>query len=220
MDVFLTKYEHESIDFCVKNWKKVASYWLVYPRNIILCWENWRFFAPNRGMTSGGFSWKIEKMSWEHRDFGRMDVFLTKFGYECIVFFRELTFFWQKWVWEEWYFRGKSEKKGIFLIVLAHKIVSFWQNWLLFDQIWAWSIGFLWKIWRKKRHGSAVFFREERFFWQNMGMTAVLFFRELTFFWQNMGIRADIFSWKLVKRACKWLFCPYRVILTELTFVD
>ena len=52
-------------------------------------------------------------MEQEHSIFGRMDVFLTKYGHESNVFFRELAIFWQNMGIRSVIFHEKSEKKGI-----------------------------------------------------------------------------------------------------------
>ena len=66
----------------------------------------------------------IKKKTWEDGFFERIEVFLTKYGHEKSVFFREWTFFDKMWAWELWFFREKSEKKkGILLTFLAHPIM-------------------------------------------------------------------------------------------------
>ena len=52
-------------------------------------------------------------MKQEHSIFGRIDVFLTKYGHESNVFFRELAIFEQNKGIRSVIFHDKSEKKGI-----------------------------------------------------------------------------------------------------------
>ena len=115
MDVILTNYGHESYMFFTEwtvflqkmamrwehsffhdNREKSASYWLFWPI-IEYSFNRVGVFLTNMWMTKGGFSWKVwKKTSLEHRISERLDVFLTKYGHESYVFFRDWTFFGQK----------------------------------------------------------------------------------------------------------------------------
>ena len=55
MDVFLTKYGHESNDFFVKYRKKGHPIDFFVPYYSVVMTEL-TFFLPNMGMTEGGFS--------------------------------------------------------------------------------------------------------------------------------------------------------------------
>ena len=83
-------------------------------------WENARFFDQIWAWQQGGFLYYIENRTWKHRVFERMGVFLTKYGHESVVFFREWTLFWQYMGMRADIFREKSEKKDILLTFLTH----------------------------------------------------------------------------------------------------
>ena len=74
MDVFLTKYVHESRDFFVKNWKKGHPIDFFGPSYSVVLTEL-TFFLPNMGLTAGSFRENFEKLTSEHSVFERQDVF-------------------------------------------------------------------------------------------------------------------------------------------------
>ena len=119
MDDFLIKYGYENIVF-FGEWR---FFWQnIGMRAVIFSWKIGKkehridFFGPWYSVVlteltiilikyvyeSRGFSWKIwKKMRWEYCFFERMDVFLTKYRHESIVFFREWRFFYRIWAWEQ-----------------------------------------------------------------------------------------------------------------------
>ena len=90
---FFTKYGHESSDFFVKNRKTKTSYLLFWP--IIWCsFHRIYIFLPKYGYDSRGFSWQIWKKWYENTVFWRIDIFDKIWTWDQCVF-REWTFCWQ-----------------------------------------------------------------------------------------------------------------------------
>ena len=73
-----------------------------------------------------------KRKTWEHCFWKNVRFFWQNVGKRG-AFFRKWTFFDKMWAWEQYFFREKSEKKGILLTFLPHNIVYFWQRWRFCD---------------------------------------------------------------------------------------
>ena len=88
IDVFLTKYGHES-NFLREKIKKKGILSTFLAHEIESFSQNWRFSTKYGHDSRGIFMKVLKKMTLEHNVFERMHVFLTKYGNESCLFFRE-----------------------------------------------------------------------------------------------------------------------------------
>ena len=208
--------------FSWKTFKKYES--TVFLREWTFLWQNMAmrrpFFLANRRLfykiwaLEQIFLWKIRRKKkgilltfWAQNicSFGRIDVFLTKYGHDSEGFYIYFFFNGMRAV----NFSEKSEKKkGILLTFWAHNIIFMLTKLTFFlPNMGMAARGFSWKIW-KKRHKSTVFLREATFLWQNMDMRKG-WFLEIWRCLQNMGMRAVIFSWKIIKKGILLSFLDF-----------
>ena len=95
---FLTKYERESSDFFIKKHGKRACYCLFWPIEYSSFNRiGFFFFDQLWAWQQGVFHEKVEIMTWEHRVFERIGVFLTKYGNENRVFLENRRFKTEYW---------------------------------------------------------------------------------------------------------------------------
>jgi len=94
IDVFLTKYGHESNYFF---FEKISSYWPFWG-TIECSFDRLDAFWPIMCMTEGRFSYTIwKKMTWEHRFLRKWTFFYNILWAWELRFFREWTFFLTKY---------------------------------------------------------------------------------------------------------------------------
>ena len=140
--------------------------------NLLL--REWAIFWPKSKIYKGYVSWqkgffheKFEKNYMKQFVIERMGDFLTKYGHESIVFFRDLTFFWQNMGIRAVVFSFKIGKKGVpidFFWPIIYR--SFERIDFIFDQIWAWKQGVFHVIFQRKWHENTTFLIEWVFFWK------------------------------------------------------
>ena len=110
MGVFSTNYRHERNVFfgngsffwqnmriraVIFSWKiRKKGHLIVFfgPSCIVEFWQKWSFLTKF-GMKAGGFHKKFENMILKVCVFVRKDIFLTKYGHDNSVLFREWTIF-------------------------------------------------------------------------------------------------------------------------------
>ena len=149
---------------------------------------------------------KLKKMTWEHRVFEIMDVFLTKYGHESSVIFLEWAFFWQNMGMRVDIFSWKIGNKGAsFRLFWPIIYCSFDKIDVFFDQIWACQHGVFHEKFEKMTWEHCIFKRMNVFLTKYRHWSSV-FFREWTFCWQNLGMRASIFLWKIWKKGIRMIF--------------
>ena len=135
--------------------------------------------------------------------------FLTKYGNESILFFRERTFSWQYMEMRADIFRGKSEKKDVLFTFLTHykkesvvltEFLFFWPT------IGMTANGFFMKNLDKMTF-STMFLRECTLFDKIWKLEHCVFERP-DVFWQNIGMKAVVFTWKIRKKGILLTFWP------------
>ena len=122
-----------------------------------------------------------------------MDVFLTKYGHESSVIFRERTFFYRIWARDHQSidFYRKIIKKGILLSISACKIIVlteltfFGPNMGMTEGVFSWTI---WSRWHEstvfERNGFFVKIRKKWHLIDFFGPLYSLVMTEMTFFVQ------------------------------------
>ena len=124
--------------------------------------------------------------------------------------------FYKIWAWERWFFREKSEKKGIILTFLAHIIVYF-DRIDVFDQIWAWQQGVFDENFEKIDIRAQRFWKNGRFF-DKIWAWEQCFLENGRFFFENIWALEQIFVVKYRKK--KDILFTFLVIMCNFDRID
>ena len=138
----------------------------------------------------------LNKMTWELCIFERADVFFTIWAWEQCVF-QKIDVFVTIWALERLVFLYKSEKNKRTIYV--------------FDHIWSWQQGVFHEKSEKKDLRALCFWKNGRFFWQNVGIRGA-FFRKWTFFDKMWAWEQYFFREKSEKKGILLTFLPHNIV--------